>query len=78
MTMEFKQEIRQRIATFLGKPLAALADEIPLRDLVVESFMLIEMVIEVQETFGIRVNQEDLKDVRTVGQLLSVLESKRK
>ncbi|HUP57849.1 MAG TPA: acyl carrier protein [Bdellovibrionota bacterium] len=78
MTMEFKQEIKQRIATFLGKPLAALADEIPLRDLVVESFMLIEMVIEVQETFGIRVNQEDLKDVRTVGQLLSVLESKRK
>ena len=76
--MEFKQEIRQRIATFLNKPLAALSDEIPLRDLVVESFMLIEMVIELQETFGIRVNQEDLKDVRTVGQLLTVLESKRK
>jgi acyl carrier protein len=41
-----------------------------------ESFSLVEMIIELQEQFPIRLSQEDLRAVRTVGDLLQTLIAK--
>ena len=48
-----------------------LEDHIPLNDLVAESFALIETVINLQEDLNIQLVQEDLRDVKTVGDLVS-------
>lgn len=65
------------IAKFLNLDLAQLADESKiLTDIVSESFILIELIIELQEEFKVRLHQEDLAEVKSLGQLLDVLETK--
>ena len=43
--------------------------DLPIRELIVESFALIETVIRLQEDFGVRLTQQDLNNVVTVGDL---------
>jgi acyl carrier protein len=63
------------MAAVLRQPEECLADEALLSDLVEESFALIEMIIEMQEEFGVRAFvQDDFKAVRTVGELIALLE----
>ncbi len=70
------QKIKQRISELLSVPLEKVSEETPLQDLVIDSFILIDMVIDLQNTFRVRLNQEDLTPVKTVGDLLQVLQSK--
>ena len=69
-------KIKERIASLLKQPVSKLADGTVLTDLVVESFALIEMVIELQEEFKVRLVQDDLKDVKTVGDLTTLIDSR--
>jgi acyl carrier protein len=72
-----RETVRNFIAAFLKVPEAKLSDEnTNLSDLVQESFILIELVIELQEKFKVRLHQEDLEEVKTLGHLLDVLEKK--
>jgi len=73
-----KNAVKEKMASFLRVPISRLEDEAPLTHLVAESFVLVEMVIELQEEFGVRLVQEDLKGVKTVGDLAQVLESRAK
>lgn len=66
------------MASFLRQPISRLEDEIILTNLIAESFVLVELVIELQEEFGIQLVQEDLKNVKTVGDLVQVFESRKK
>ncbi len=63
---------RQALAQALNRPAEELEESQLLTDLVAESFALIEAVIRIQETLGIRLVQEDLREVETVGDLLRV------
>ena len=69
-------KIKAKIASLLKQPISKLGDDTVLTDLVVESFALIEMVIELQEEFKVRLVQDDLKNVKTVGDLTSLIESR--
>jgi len=53
-----------------------LQDDVLLTNLVVDSFVLVDMVIELQEEYGILLMQEDLKDVKTVGNLAAVFQDR--
>lgn len=73
---------RDTVKTFMAKqlnvPMTKLSDESAnLTDLVHESFVLIELVIALQEEFQVRLIQEDLQEVKTLGQLLDVLQKKK-
>lgn len=73
---------RDNVKAFMAKqlniPIAKLSDESAnLTDLVHESFILIELVIALQEEFKVRLVQDDLQEVKTLGQLLDVLKSKQ-
>ena len=68
--------VKQRMAAFLRQPVSRLEDDALLSDLVGESFVLVEMVIELQEQLNIRLVQEDLKSVKTVGQLTKLFEER--
>ena len=69
-----KDDVKQKMAAVLRLPPARFEDDVLLSDLVEESFALIEMMIELQEEFGVRAFvQEDFRDVRTVGELITLL-----
>ncbi len=64
--------IKQALGQSLDRKSEKLGDDIALKLLVAESFALIETVIDLQEELGIRLLQEDLRDVKTVGDLVRV------
>ena len=63
--------LKQRIAAFIKVSASDIADDLPLSRLVADSFMVVELMIELQETCGVRLRQEDVKDVGTVGELIT-------
>ncbi len=71
-----RENIRGEIARFVKKPAEKVADGTALADLVQESFVLVELAIELQETFSVRFGQEELQKVRTVGDLIGLIESR--
>jgi acyl carrier protein len=70
------EKVKARMAGLLKLPISKLQDESALTDLVTQSLLLVEMVIELQEEFRVRLVQEDLKGVKTVGDLTRLLESR--
>jgi len=72
-----RDQIREKIAGFMNQPLEKITDERILTELVAESFLLVELVIELQEEFHARLMQEDLRSVKTVGDLISTVEKKQ-
>lgn len=71
-----REKVKRRISEILNVSPTLVTEAAVLQDLVVDSFILIDMVIDLQNTFKIRLNQEDLIPVRTVGDLMAVMESK--
>ncbi len=65
--------VKTTIAEFLGRRPDEIRQEVVLRELVEESFVLVELVIELQEVYGIQLHGQDLEGVTTVGQLLEVV-----
>ena len=74
--MATRDDVQAKMAEFLQHPVKKLQDDVILTDLVTDSMILVNMVIDLQEDFGIRLVQEDLKEVKTVGQLLGVFDRK--
>jgi len=66
------KKIKQALGQSLNRSYQELEDDILLNNLVAESFALIETVINLQEELNIRLVQEDLRDVKTVGDLVRV------
>jgi acyl carrier protein len=66
------QQVRALIAGFVKCDPSTLGDDLVLRDLVTDSFRLIELVMTLQESLDVIVSQEDLVNVRTVGDLIAV------
>jgi len=67
--MADQEKVKAKMAEILKQPVSRLSDDTLLANLVVDSFVLVDMVIELQEEFGVTLVQEDLKDVKTVQQL---------
>tara|TARA_B110000914_G_scaffold226359_1_gene250783 strand:- start:2401 stop:2667 length:267 start_codon:yes stop_codon:yes gene_type:complete len=71
------EEIKNRIAEVLNISVERFNDETILKDLVTDSFLLVEMAIELQEDFQVRFSQEDLKQVVTIGDLIFLTKNKK-
>ena len=65
------------IAGFIKQPADKVTPDKEIAALVRESFVLIQMVVELQETLGVRLMQEDLAPVKTVGQLIEAVRRKK-
>jgi acyl carrier protein len=68
--------VKARISDTLQLPLAKLADERRLADVVTESFAMVEVVIDLQEEFGVRLDQAELKKLETVADLTALVAAK--
>ena len=69
--------IKNRIAEVLNISKDKFNDDTTLKDLVSDSFLLVEMAIELQEDFEVRLTQEDLKMIVTIGDLISLINDKK-
>ena len=69
-------KVKETMATLLKQPVAKMEDGTVLTDLVTDSFLLVEMVIELQGLLGVRLVQADLNHVKTVGDLTQVVVAK--
>ena len=68
--------VKTRIADVLNISADRVSEEISLKDLVSDSFLLVEMAIELQEDFQVQFSQKDLKVVHTVQDLIALIEIK--
>ncbi len=74
--MNTRETVRARMAEVLRSTPDDVRDDVVLTDLVNSSFLLVEMIIELQEEFDVRFQQSDLAEVVNVGQLLDLVESR--
>jgi acyl carrier protein len=68
--------VKSRISDTLQLPLIKLGDERLLADVVTESFAMVEVVIDLQEEFGVRLDQAELKKLKTVADLTALVAAK--
>jgi acyl carrier protein len=68
----------EAIARQLGLPPGSVHAGQRLADLVPSSFSLVELLIELQEQHGIRLSQDDLRTLETVGDLVALVRSKQR
>lgn len=74
--MSNKDSVRAKIAEVLGHKAEVIMDDAVLTDLVNNSFLLVELVIELQEEFDVRFQQADMNEVKTVGALIDLVDSR--
>jgi acyl carrier protein len=66
------------VARQLSLPPGTVHADQRLADLVPSSFSLVELLIELQEQHGIRLAQDDLRHLVTVGDLVALVRSKQR
>lgn len=76
MTTPTTAEVVARIAEVLGVPESRVRPDVPLGDLVAESYPLVEMAIELQDDYDVIFTQADLSAVSTVGDLAELVRSR--
>lgn len=64
--------LKKKISEFLKIEDSSFDDQTELKNLVQDSFLLVELVMGLQEDFDVRVMQDDLRDVKTAGDLIQV------
>jgi acyl carrier protein len=70
------EAVATRLGEHLSIPAARLRPTTPLAGLAVDSFELVELVIDLQEEYGVRFSQAELGAARTLGDLVALLEGK--
>lgn len=69
--MDRAQSVKASIARRTHLPLASIRDDTELERLPLDSFALVELLIELEHKHGLRLTAEDLGDLRTVRDLVS-------
>jgi acyl carrier protein len=65
--------VAARLGALLSVPAAKLTPRTAITDLAADSFELVEVVIDLQEEFGVSFTQADLRPVLTLGDLVALL-----
>ena len=72
MTISF-EDITARISQTLSIPAAELKPETTLKELAADSFLLVEMVVDLQEEFDTTFGQAELVEVSNLGELADLV-----
>jgi acyl carrier protein len=67
------ETVAARLGNRLSVPPASLTPRTALADLAGDSLDLVEMLIDLQEEFGVSLTQADLRTVLTLGDLVALL-----
>lgn len=77
MLMITSEKIKELIAKQLNKPVAEITDDKEVvKDLGADSLDVMEMLMNLEEEFGVTVPEEDAVNIKTVGDIVRLIESK--
>jgi acyl carrier protein len=68
---EIREELIERIARLAEIPEESVLDDVPLRDLGVDSLMAMEIVAFVEKRLQIEIPEEEIPKVRTLNDILA-------
>ncbi len=71
------EHVAERISATLNVPVTKLTPETTLRELAADSFLLVEMAVDLQEEFDAFFTQSALREVANLGQLVELLQAPR-
>ena len=75
--MTIAEKVKETIAKQLNKPVADLTEDKEIvKDLGADSLDVVEMLMNLEEEYGITVPEEDAINIKTVGDIIAVIESK--
>jgi acyl carrier protein len=69
------EDVAERISATLSIPVSELTPKTTLYDLAADSFLLVEMVVDLQEEFDAMFSQTQLREVTSLGDLVDLLRS---
>ena len=69
-------EVADRISSTLSIPVEKLTPETTLRELAADSFLLVEMAVDLQEEFDTIFTQDELREITTLGELAGLVGAK--
>lgn len=68
-----KAAIKEQMAAFLKIPANRITDATPIAGIVPDSFMLVELLVQLQEEYGIHLIQSDIENIHTVSDLTDLV-----
>lgn len=72
------EEIRKAISVQLNVPMENITPETRfVEDLKADSLDLVELVMDLEERYGVEIPDEQLAEVKTVGQIISLIEDNK-
>ncbi len=71
------EHVAERISATLNVPATKLTPQTTLRELAADSFLLVEMAVDLQEEFDALFTQSALREVANLGQLVELLDAAR-
>ena len=76
--MAIADKIKELIAEQLNKPVSEVTDEKEVvKDLGADSLDIVEMLMGLEETFNITVPEEEAVNIKTVGDIVKLIEEKQ-
>lgn len=77
MSDDVGAEVHDRIARLAGLQSGQLPEHTPARELVSDSIGLVELLVDVEEEFGVRLMQADLGSMSTVADLVTLIHDRQ-
>lgn len=75
--MAIAEKVKETIAKQLNKAIEEISDEKEIvKDLGADSLDVVEMLMNLEEEYGITVSEEDAVNIKTVGDIIAVIEKK--
>ena len=75
--METLDKVKQLIAEHLNKPVEEITEDKEIvKDLGADSLDIVEMLMSLEDEFGVTVSDEDPVNIKTVGDIVKTIEKK--
>jgi acyl carrier protein len=68
--------VLDRVAEVLRRPRTMVSMDTELSQLAADSFVLVELVLELQDEFRVRFDHDDVQGLRTVGEVVDLVEAR--
>ena len=76
--MAVAEQVKELIAKQLNKPVSEITeDKEVVKDLGADSLDVVEMLMNLEEECGIAISEEDAVNIKTVGDLISIIENNK-
>ena len=70
------EKIREVVAGYMGMRVSDINDEQSFLDISMDSLTLLKIIIELEQVFNIRIENDEIVEIRTILDILNLMEKK--